>query len=254
MTSNKGFSRFSVPLPEGVNVLNVVRDGGLQTGNDELSSAGNALTGPSGGSLDWGTLYLFSVSLDAAPVGTSALNVATAGAGLVRVETLVAEAPLVDLIFKDGFGRRRPERRGCAVPENPPSRRDSSFRSAGVLHRARQEQSSAVHPIGMAGAVERRQRMAALAAGHLEIAVGFIAGGDAKLGRRSAAPTRGMWHRPAVVRPACQPAGDEARRRDSGWAMRAVLRSPVRAAMPPSCIEPLGNAVRAGQQQGVPSA
>ena len=83
-------------------------DGDLEAGNDwSFSSAGNALSwdAPAGGSLDWGTLYLFSVTLDAAPVtGTSALNVATAGTpASFEVETLVAEAPLVDLIFKDGF-------------------------------------------------------------------------------------------------------------------------------------------------------
>ena len=109
VTSNKGFNRFSVPLPEGVNVLNDrFSDGDLEAGNDwSFSSAGNALSwdAPAGGSLDWGTLYLFSVTLDAAPVtGTSALNVATAGTpASFEVETLVAEAPLVDLIFKDGF-------------------------------------------------------------------------------------------------------------------------------------------------------
>lgn len=105
--SNKGFSAFSVPLPAGVNVISSnFSDGDLNAGNQwTFGSSGGALTwtAPTGGSLDWGTLYLFSVVLDSAPVaGTTTLNVAEAGMpATFDVSALVPSSG--DVIYQGGF-------------------------------------------------------------------------------------------------------------------------------------------------------
>jgi hypothetical protein len=105
--SNKGFKRFSIAIPAGVSVLgNQFSDGDLNSGNDwTFSSSGGFLiwTAPSGGSLDWGTLYSFSVTTYSAPVaGSSQLQPATAGIpSTFSVSTLAPSAS--DIIFKDGF-------------------------------------------------------------------------------------------------------------------------------------------------------
>lgn len=107
--SNKGFSKFSVPLPAGVSVVsNRFSDGDLVAANDwSFSSAGNALTwsAPTNASLDWGTLFLFSVVLNSPPTaGTGSLSVATAGTPTAfSVASLVPEALINDTIFKHGF-------------------------------------------------------------------------------------------------------------------------------------------------------
>ena len=105
--SNKGFNRFRVPIPAGVSVVtHRFSDGDLTSGNDwTFSASGGFLTwtAPSGASLDWGTLYLFSVTTYSAPVSVnSQLQPATSG-GLMtfNVSTLAPSAS--DIIFKDGF-------------------------------------------------------------------------------------------------------------------------------------------------------
>ena len=105
--SNKGFQRFRVPIPAGVSVIaNRFSDGDLIAGNDwSFSESGGYLTwtAPSGASLDWGTLYLFSVTTYSAPVSaTSQLQPATSGGLLsLKVSTLAPGAS--DIIFRDGF-------------------------------------------------------------------------------------------------------------------------------------------------------
>jgi len=109
--SNKGFGSFSVPLPAGINVVsNAFSDGDLTPGNNwTFSSAGNQLvwTAPAGATLDWGTLFLFSVVVDAGPApGATVLNVAEAGTpASFSVGALV---PQSDLIFEDGFDPASP--------------------------------------------------------------------------------------------------------------------------------------------------
>lgn len=105
--SNKGFAGFSIPLPAGANASNIrFSDGDLEAGNDWTSSqAGGRLSwsAPSGGSLDWGTLYLFSVTLDKAPVaGVGTLDVAESGSpASFEISALVPGG--VETIFENGF-------------------------------------------------------------------------------------------------------------------------------------------------------
>ncbi|MEO7013302.1 MAG: hypothetical protein ABI127_03265, partial [Dokdonella sp.] len=104
--SNKGFDQFRIALPAGVSVLgNHFSDGDLDSGNDwTFSSAGGYLTwtAPSGASLDWGSLYSFSVTTNGVPIaGNGELKPATAGLqSSFTVPTLV---PGGDIIFQDGF-------------------------------------------------------------------------------------------------------------------------------------------------------
>ncbi|HET9034017.1 MAG TPA: hypothetical protein VFN25_14080 [Dokdonella sp.] len=105
--SNKGFDRFRVPIPAGVSVIDSrFSDGDLDSGNDwSFSSAGGYLTwtAPSGQSLDWGTLYSFSVTTYSDPVSvTSQLRPATSGIQMTYgVPTLAPSAS--DIIFQHGF-------------------------------------------------------------------------------------------------------------------------------------------------------
>ena len=104
--SNKGFDQFRVAIPAGVAVIeNRFSDGDLNAGNDwTFTNTGGFLTwtAPAGNSLDWGSLYLFSVTSSSPPAdGISELQPATAGSpSLYMVATL---APTSDIIFQDGF-------------------------------------------------------------------------------------------------------------------------------------------------------
>jgi len=93
VVSNKGFDSFSVPLPAGANVVaTAFRDGDLDADNDWKitttngrvlwTAAGRAsVTNPaSKPTLDWGSMYTFSVTVNRAPTtGNGTLHVATAG-------------------------------------------------------------------------------------------------------------------------------------------------------------------------------
>lgn len=108
VVSNKGFNGFSVPLQAGAVVsANRFSDGDLDAGNDwTFSTAGNRLswTAPAGGSLDWGTLYLFSVTVDAPPsAGSSQLGVAQAGTPAAFDVAVPVPGARPDAIFDSGF-------------------------------------------------------------------------------------------------------------------------------------------------------
>ena len=104
--SNKGFDRFRVAVPAGIAIIDSrFSDGDLNAGNDwSFSNAGGYLTwtAPAGNSLDWGSLYLFTVTTSSPPsAGSSELQPATAGSpSLYTVTTL---APASDTIFQHGF-------------------------------------------------------------------------------------------------------------------------------------------------------
>jgi hypothetical protein len=105
--SNKGYDRFRVAIPAGVAVIdNRFSDGDLDSANDwSFTSSGGYLTwtAPANQSLDWGSLYLFTVTTFSAPeAGSSELQPATAGSpSSFTVSTLVPTAS--DIIFQHGF-------------------------------------------------------------------------------------------------------------------------------------------------------
>jgi hypothetical protein len=102
--SNKGFDSFSVPIPAGsVVTATSFRDGDTVAANNwKTVNSGTRVTWNAGGilssatakgkpTLDWGTMYSFSITVNRAPVsGSSALHVATAGSpAQYNVTTLV---------------------------------------------------------------------------------------------------------------------------------------------------------------------
>ena len=109
--SNRGFDRFSIPLPSTQQVLATkFSDGTLDTGNAwVVSTTGDRVTwtAPAGASLDWGSLYSFSLTVAAAPVASmSSLGVAQAGTPASFEVATLAPTPAVDpndVIFDDGF-------------------------------------------------------------------------------------------------------------------------------------------------------
>jgi hypothetical protein len=110
VVSNRGFDRFSVPLPSSQTVIATSFSDGTADGANPwtVSTTGDRVSwnAPDGASLDWGTLYSFSLTVAAVPVeGTSSLDVAGAGTpAAYEVATLVPDAvPANDIIFEDGF-------------------------------------------------------------------------------------------------------------------------------------------------------
>lgn len=105
--SNKGFDQFRVAIPAGTEVIdNRFSDGDLSAANDwSFSDAGGFLTwtAPADNSLDWGSLYLFTVTTRSAPAaGNSELRPATAGGPTVYpVQILVPT--FGDIIFQHGY-------------------------------------------------------------------------------------------------------------------------------------------------------
>ena len=107
---NRGFDRFAIPLPTSAVVVSTSFSNGTHDAADAWSvdRAGDELAwvAPVDASLDWGTLYSFSVTLAAAPTeGASALRVAEAGSpAAYEVATLVPDViDPNDVIFTDGF-------------------------------------------------------------------------------------------------------------------------------------------------------
>ncbi|HKE49183.1 MAG TPA: hypothetical protein VKB52_14055 [Rhodanobacteraceae bacterium] len=103
--SNKGFDSFSVPIPAGANVTATsFRDGDLEANNNwSTSTSGGSVTwramarpvisptAPRGQTLDWGSMFVFSVTVNRAPGnGSGALHVATSGSpASYNVATLI---------------------------------------------------------------------------------------------------------------------------------------------------------------------
>lgn len=110
VVSNQGFDRFSIPVPTGATLsLHSFTDGDEDAGNDWLlSSSGNAIvfTAPATNTLDWGSLYSFSITVDAAP-DTAATTLHVAQAGTPATYALSALVPMIpelsDIIFANGF-------------------------------------------------------------------------------------------------------------------------------------------------------
>ncbi len=117
---NFGFDRFSVPVPAGTTLTNVVfSDGDLDAANDwAFSSDGGVATWTAPvnpapiadvpavlNPLNWGTMFRFSFVAPVAPSeATASLHVAEAGTpAAYEAGVLAPTAPLVDPIFEDGF-------------------------------------------------------------------------------------------------------------------------------------------------------
>jgi len=106
--SNKGFDRFSVPLPAGV-VASATRfsDGDVNAVNDWIvDTSGGRVTWTAGSqTLDWGSLFAFSLTANSAPVAADGnLRVAQAGSPAAFDLATFAPAPVVsDVIFANGF-------------------------------------------------------------------------------------------------------------------------------------------------------
>lgn len=96
--SNKGFDRFAVPLPaDAVVSANWFSDGDLDAANDWSVSVGTdhvSWTAPSSNTLDWGTLYSFSITVNKPPIPSlGELHMAEAGSpGAYMLETLAPVA------------------------------------------------------------------------------------------------------------------------------------------------------------------
>ncbi|MBA8889426.1 hypothetical protein FHW12_003669 [Dokdonella fugitiva] len=108
VVSNKGFDRFSVPLPAGV-VVSATRfsDGDLVAANDwSVDTSGGRVTwtAPTA-TLDWGSMYAFSLTASSAPVAAAGnLRVAQAGSPAAFDLATFAPAPVAsDVIFANGF-------------------------------------------------------------------------------------------------------------------------------------------------------
>ena len=110
VVSNRGFDSFSIPLPSGQPLLASKFSNGTHdnAGAWTLDTSGDRVTwtAPEGATLDWGSLYAFSITVASPPVqGGSSLRVAQVGTPQAyEVATLVPEpVDPNDVIFEDGF-------------------------------------------------------------------------------------------------------------------------------------------------------
>ena len=110
VVSNRGFDSFSIPLPSSQALVASRFSNGTFDNADAwtLDTSGDRVTwtAPEGATLDWGTLYAFSITVAAPPVeGASSLRVAQAGTpSAFDVATLVPQVVVAnDVIFEDGF-------------------------------------------------------------------------------------------------------------------------------------------------------
>ncbi len=109
--SNKGFDSFSVPIPAGATVSATTFHNGTVDGSGQwtVATGSNRVTwtAPSTNTLDWGSMYTFSLTVNAAPAaavhpqigprgnGAVTLHVATDGLpAAYRPESIVPTAPL----------------------------------------------------------------------------------------------------------------------------------------------------------------
>jgi hypothetical protein len=111
VVSNKGFDSFSVPIPAGATVSATTFHNGTVDGSGQwnVSTTGGTVTWTSPGTntLDWGSMYTFSLTVNAAPGsathpqasprgnGAVTLHVATSGApAAYKAQSIVPNSPL----------------------------------------------------------------------------------------------------------------------------------------------------------------
>lgn len=104
--SNRGFDRFSIPIAPGHTPTGLrFSDGDLDAANDWTATVedGRVIwTAPAGASLDWGTLYSFSVTTDMPPVQVSA-DLHVHEDGEPDTYSPATLAPQTDKIFDNEF-------------------------------------------------------------------------------------------------------------------------------------------------------
>ena len=108
VVSNLGFDSFSIPLPAGSVVSATSFRDNTNMGDQPwaVTVGSNSVTWSSAGTtLDWGSMYAFSVTTNAVPgSGSSTLHVAQAGTpASYDVATLVPGGAMIDSIFANGF-------------------------------------------------------------------------------------------------------------------------------------------------------
>lgn len=97
VVSNKGFDSFSVPVPSGATVSATTFHNGTVDGSGQwtASTTGGAVTwtAPGTNTLDWGSMYTFSITVNAAPGPISHPQASSRGNGAVALHVATAGSP-----------------------------------------------------------------------------------------------------------------------------------------------------------------
>ena len=97
VVSNKGFDSFSVPIPEGATVSATTFHNGTVDGSGQwtVSTTGGAVkwTAPGSNTLDWGSMYTFSITVNAAPGSATRPQTSPRGNGGVTLHVATAGSP-----------------------------------------------------------------------------------------------------------------------------------------------------------------
>jgi hypothetical protein len=97
VVSNKGFDSFSVPIPAGATVSGITFHNGTVDGSGQwtVSTSGNTVTwtAPGTNTLDWGSMYTFSFTVNAAPGAPSHPQSSPQGNGAVVLHVATSGSP-----------------------------------------------------------------------------------------------------------------------------------------------------------------
>ena len=97
VVSNKGFDSFSVPIPAGSTVSATTFRNGSVDGSGAWTAAvgSNSVTWTAGGTptLDWGSMYSFSITVDASPLSSGRPQASPRGNGAVTLHVAQSGSP-----------------------------------------------------------------------------------------------------------------------------------------------------------------
>jgi hypothetical protein len=97
VVSNKGFDSFSVPIPAGATVSATTFHNGTVDGSGQwtVTTTGGAVTwtAPGSNTLDWGSMYTFSFTVNAAPAPATHPQASPRGNGSVALHVAQSGAP-----------------------------------------------------------------------------------------------------------------------------------------------------------------
>ena len=97
VVSNKGFDSFSVPIPAGSTVSATTFRNGSVDGSGAWTAAvgSNSVTWTAGGTptLDWGSMYTFSITVDASPLASGRPQASPRGNGAVTLHVAQSGSP-----------------------------------------------------------------------------------------------------------------------------------------------------------------